>query len=176
MGVQEAELVVPRDDHEEHPKHRKLVIIAWSGELDKVWPQMILATTGAAMGMQTTIFFTFWGLFSLVKDGTRITGENWMQKMVAMMDRPGMEHLKLGKMNFAGAGPAMMKHLAKQHSVASPGELLEMARDLGVRLVPCQMTMDLLGLKREDMIDGLEAPVGATTMLMEAQDAVTLFI
>jgi peroxiredoxin family protein len=168
-----------RDERAEavdHAPHKKLVVIAWSGELDKVWPQMILATTGAAMGMQTTIFFTFWGLFSLVKDDIRLTGENWMQKMVSMMDRPGMEHLKLGKMNFAGAGPAMMKRLAKGHQVASPGELLEMARDLGVRLVPCQMTMDLLGLSREDMIDGLEEPEGATAMLLEAQDAVTVFI
>ena len=176
MAVREAELEVPAHAHEDQHKHEKLVIIAWSGDLDKVWPQMILATTGAAMGMQTTIFFTFWGLFSLVKDGVHITGDTWMQKMVSMMDRPGMEHLKLGKMNFAGAGPKMMKQLAKEHQIASPGELLEMARDLGVRLVPCQMTMDLLGLTREDMIDGLGEPVGATTMLLEAQDAVTLFI
>jgi peroxiredoxin family protein len=176
MAVREAELEIPAHAHEDQHTHDKLVIIAWSGDLDKVWPQMILATTGAAMGMQTTIFFTFWGLFSLVKDGVHITGDNWMQKMVSMMDRPGMEHLKLGKMNFAGAGPKMMKHLAKEHKVASPAELLEMARDLGVRLVPCQMTMDLLGLTREDMIDGLGEPVGATTMLLEAQDAVTLFI
>ena len=176
MAVREAELEVPAHAHEDQHKHEKLVIIAWSGDLDKVWPQMILATTGAAMGMQTTIFFTFWGLFSLVRDGVHITGDNWMQKMVSAMDRPGMEHLKLGKMNFAGAGPKMMKHLAKEHKVASPGELLEMARDLGVRLVPCQMTMDLLGLTREDMIEGLGEPVGATTMLLEAQDAVTLFI
>jgi peroxiredoxin family protein len=176
MAVREAELEIPAHAHEDQHKHEKLVIIAWSGDLDKVWPQMILATTGAAMGMQTTIFFTFWGLFSLVKNGVHITGDNWMQKMVSMMDRPGMEHLKLGKMNFAGAGPKMMKHLAKEHKVASPGELLEMARDLGVRLVPCQMTMDLLGLTREDMIEGLGEPVGATTMLLEAQDAVTLFI
>jgi peroxiredoxin family protein len=176
MAVREAELEIPAHAHEDQHKHEKLVIIAWSGDLDKVWPQMILATTGAAMGMQTTIFFTFWGLFSLVKDGVHITGDSWMQKMVSMMDRPGMEHLKLGKMNFAGAGPKMMKHLAKEHKVASPGELLEMAQDLGVRLVPCQMTMDLLGLTREDMIEGLGEPVGATTMLLEAQDAVTLFI
>lgn len=175
MAVQEAQLVAPAEV-EAHRPHRKLVIVAWSGDLDKVWPQMILGTTGAAMGMETTIFFTFWGLFSLVKDDTRITGENWMQKMVAMMDRPGIDHLKLGQMNFAGAGPAMMKHLAKEHDVASPGELLEMARDLGVKLIPCQMTMDLLGLRREDMIDGLDEPAGAAAMLLEAQDAVTLFI
>jgi peroxiredoxin family protein len=161
---------------EEHVGHKKLVIIAWSGDLDKVWPQMILATTGAAMGMQTTVFFTFWGLLSIVKENVRITGENWMQKMLSLMDRPGMDHLKLGQMNFAGAGPAMMKKLASEHSVASPVELLELAQELDVNLVPCQMTMDLLGLKREDMIDSLGDPVGATTMLLEAQDAVTLFI
>jgi peroxiredoxin family protein len=176
MSVAEAELeALVSHEHSEHA-HKKLVIIAWSGDLDKVWPQMILATTGAAMGMETTVFFTFWGLFSLVKDDVHITGENWMQKMVAMMDRPGMEHLKLGKMNFGGGGPAMMKHLAKQHHVASPGELLEMAVDLGVKLVPCQMTMGLLGLSRDDMIEGLGEPVGATAMLLEAQDAITLFI
>lgn len=174
MAVQQAELEATHDHA--HSPHDKLVVIAWSGDLDKVWPQMILATTGAAMGMQTTIFFTFWGLFSVVKENRRITGDNWMQRMVSMMDRPGIDHLKLGQMNFVGAGPAMMKHLAKEHKVASPGELLDMAVELGVKLVPCQMTMDLLGLKREDMIDGLAEPAGATTMLMEAQDAITLFI
>jgi peroxiredoxin family protein len=175
MAVQEAELELPAHEHP-HTQHDKLVIIAWSGELDKVWPQMILATTGAALGMQTTIFFTFWGLFALVKDNKRITGDNWMQKMLSMMDRPGIDHLKLGQMNFGGAGPKMMKHLAKEHQVASPGELLSMAVDLGVQLVPCQMTMDLMGLKREDLIEGLAEPAGAATMLMEAQHAITLFI
>jgi peroxiredoxin family protein len=160
----------------QHVPHQKLVIFAWSGDLDRVWPTLILATTGAAMGMQTTVFFTFWGLFPLVKDQVRITGENWMQKLLSTMDRPGLEHLKLGKMNFAGAGPTMMRKLAKEHNVASPTELIELAKDLGVKLVPCQMTMDLLGLTREDMIDGLEEPAGATTALLEAQDAVTLFI
>jgi peroxiredoxin family protein len=109
MAVEEAQLESPLHEHA-HAPHDKLVVIAWSGELDKVWPQMILATTGAAMGMQTTIFFTFWGLFAVVKDQRRITGDNWMQKMVSMMDRPGIDHLKLGQMNFVGAGPAMMKH------------------------------------------------------------------
>jgi peroxiredoxin family protein len=160
----------------EHAPHQKLVIFAWSGDLDKVWPTLILATSGAAMGMQTTVFFTFWGLFPLVKDEVRITGENWMQKLLSTMDRPGLEHLKLGKMNFAGAGPAMMRKLAKEHHVASPAELIDLAKDLGVSLVPCQMTMDLLGLTREDLIDGLGEPTGATTALLEAQDAVALFI
>ena len=154
----------------------KLVIFAWSGELDKIWPTLILATTGAAMGKETTVFFTFWGLFPLVKNEVRLTGDNWMQKMLSAMNRGGDMHLKLSKMNFAGAGPAMMSHLAHDNHVASPHELMETAKDLGVKLIPCQMTMDLLGLKREDLIDGLEEPAGATTALAAAQGAITLFI
>jgi peroxiredoxin family protein len=155
---------------------KKLVIFAWSGDLDRMWPTLILATTSAAMGMQTTVFFTFWGLFPLVRNDVRITGENWMQKMMSVVNRGGTEHLKLSKMNFAGAGPAMMKKLARDHKVASPTELLEMARDMGVQLIPCQMTMDLLGLTRADLVEGLGEPAGATTALLEAQDAMTLFI
>jgi peroxiredoxin family protein len=154
----------------------KLVIFAWSGELDKIWPTLILATTGAAMGKETTVFFTFWGLFPLVKNEVRLTGENWMQKMLSMVNRGGTGHLKLSKMNFAGAGKGMMMHLAKEHKVASPQELMALAKEMGVKLVPCQMTMDLLGLKREDLIDGLEEPAGATTALADAQGAITLFI
>ena len=154
----------------------KLTIFAWSGELDKIWPTLILATTGAAMGKETTVFFTSWGLFPLVKNEVRITGDNWMQKMLSMMNRGGDEHLKLSKMNFVGAGPAMMGHLAKEHHVASPHELMEAAKELGVHLIPCQMTMDLMGLKKEDLIDGLEEPAGATKALADAQGGMTLFI
>jgi peroxiredoxin family protein len=166
----------------EEDRPRKLVIFAWSGDLDRVWPQLILATTGAAMAMETTVFFTFWGLFPLLKNdrkrgrARRLTGENWMQKMLSSMNHGGAEHLKLSKMNFAGMGPRMMSALARQHKVASPTELLEMAREMGVHLVPCQMTMDMMGLTREDLIEGLEDPAGAATALLEAQDAITLFI
>ena len=154
----------------------RMVIFAWSGELDKVWPTLILATTAAAMGKDTTVFFTFWGLFPLVKNEVRITGDNWMQKMLSLMNRGGDEHMKLSKMNFAGAGPAMMNHLAKDHRVASPHELMEIAIEMGVHMVPCQMTMDMLGLKRSDLIDGVDEPAGATKALADAQGAITLFI
>lgn len=165
-----------RVEGQEAEGESKLVIFACSGDLERTWATLILATTAAAMGTQTTIFFTFWGLFTLVKNEVRLTGENWMQRMLSLMNRGGTEHLKLSKMNFAGAGPAMMRKLARDHKVASPQELLEAARDTGVRLIPCQMTMDLMGLKREDMIDGLEEPAGAATALLEASGATTLFI
>jgi peroxiredoxin family protein len=157
-------------------KANKLVIFTWGGDLDKVWPTLILATSAAAMGVETIVFFTFWGLFPLVRNDVRLTGDNWMQKMLSLLHRGGTQHLKLSQMNFAGAGPAMLRKLASDHNVASPQELLELARQLGVRLIPCQMTMDLLGLSREDLIDGLEEPAGAATALAEAQDAITLFI
>jgi peroxiredoxin family protein len=155
---------------------QRLTIILSSGELEKVWAALIIATAGAAMEKETSIFFTFWGFFPLVKNDVRITGKNWMQKMLSVMNRGGDEHMKLGKMNFAGAGPAMMKHLARQQHAALPHELLETAKELGVRLIPCQMSMDLMGLTRADLIDGLEEPIGAATMLGLADGATTFFI
>jgi peroxiredoxin family protein len=158
-------------------KKNKLTIVAWGGNLDQIWPTTILATTAAASGMESSVFFTFWGLFAIVKPEVRITGDNWMQKMMSVMNPGSAQKAKLSRYHFAGAGPAMFKKLAQDHRVATPEELIALANDLGVRLIPCQMTMDLLGLKREDLIDGLEEPIGAATALAEMRDAaVSLFI
>ena len=160
----------------ESPPER-MTIIAWSGDLDKIWPTLILGSTGAAYGMQTTIFFTFWGLFPLVRDDVRITGSNAMTKMLAGMNRPGMSHLKLSKLNMAGAGSWMMQKVAKDQKVAHPKELLEMSIELGVRLWPCEMTMDLLGISPSQLVDGVGEPVGAATALSEmSRSQINLFI
>lgn len=157
---------------------KQLVIINWSGEFDRVMPTLIMANAAAAMGYQTKVFTTFWGLLPFVKDQKRIVGENWMQKMLAFMQRPGISHLKTSKMNFFGMGPWMMGVLSRKYSIASPKELLEAAEALGVEFMPCQMTMDMFGLKREDMIDGLGEPVGAATVLelMTQPNTASLFI
>ena len=154
----------------------KLTIIAASGDLDKIWPTLILATTAAACGMESVVFFTFWGLFALVKPGQR-TGSNWMTKMLAVMN-PGSAHkAKLSKLNMGGMGPWMMKKLARDYKTLTPDQLIELAQEMGVRLLPCQMTMDLMGLKKEDLIDGLAEPVGAATALLEMKESsVQLFI
>jgi peroxiredoxin family protein len=158
-------------------KKNKLTIIAWGGDLDRIWPTTILATTAAASGMESSVFFTFWGLFAIVKPGVRITGDNWMQKMMSAMNPGSAQKAKLSQYNFAGAGPAMFKKLARDRQVARPEELIATAQELGVRLIPCQMTMDLLGLKPSDLLDGLEEPIGAATALAEMRDAaVSLFI
>src|SRR6187551_991895 len=98
---------------------KDLLIIDYSGDLEKVWATMILASTSAAMGVRTRVFVTFWGLQVFVKDSRRITGENWMQKMLSVMQRPGISHRKLSTMNFLGMGPWMMRKLARQYHVAS---------------------------------------------------------
>jgi peroxiredoxin family protein len=158
-------------------KTKELVIVSWSGDLDKVWPVLILSSTAAASGLRCRVFVTFWGLLPFVKDQKRIVGENWMQKMLTLMQRPGIDHLKLSKMNFLGMGPWMMGVLRKKYNVASPRELLEAATAMGVEFIPCQMTMDMFGLKREDLIDEMGEPAGAATAIeiMTEADA-SLFI
>ena len=158
-------------------KPKKMVIICYSGELEKTWATMILASTAGAMAMEMSVFVTFWGLQTFVKDKKRITGQNWMQKMMSFMQRPGVSHRPLSKMNFMGMGPWMMFRLAKRYNVSRPKELLEMAQALGVKFYPCQMTLDMFGLKRDDLIEGMEEPVGAAfaLQLMSEADA-SLFI
>ena len=164
-------------DAEAEVKPKDFLIIDYSGDLEKVWATMILASTSAAMGVKTRVFVTFWGLQVFVKDSKRITGENWMQKMMSAMQRPGISHRKLSKMNFLGMGPWMMGRLAKQYGVASPKELLEVAQEMGVEFLPCQMTMDMFGLKPEDMIEGMGEPVGAASVIgLLTDNSVPLFI
>ena len=156
---------------------KDVLIILLSGDLEKTWAAMILASSSAAMGVKTRVFVTFWGLQTFVKDSKRITGQNWMQRMLAFMQRPGVSHRKLSKMNFLGMGPWMMGTLAKQYKVASPKELMEVCLALGVEFIPCQMTLDLFGLTRDDLIEGMGEPVGAATVIgLMTEGSAPLFI
>ena len=168
----------PQPAPEEPPaKTGGLLLINYSGELEKTWATMLLASTAGAMGMQCKVFITFWGFQNVVKDSRRITGRNWMQKMMSVLQRPGISHRKLSKMDFLGMGPWMVFRLAKQYKDATPKELLEIAQSLGVEFIPCQMTMDLFGIKPDDLIDGMGEPVGAATVLGLIQEGWTpLFI
>ena len=169
---------LPEPEQDSATQTKQLVIINWSGDFDRVIPTLILADAAAAMGYKTKVFTTFWGLLPFVKDQKRIVGENWMQKMLAFMQRPGISHLKTTKMNFFGMGPWMMGRLMKQYNVASAKEMLEVAQAMDVEFMPCQMTMEMLGLKPEDFIDGMSAPVGAATVLelMTQPNTASLFI
>ena len=160
-----------------HTKN-KITIVAWDGHLDRIWPTLILSTTAAASGMEVSVFFTFWGLFPLVKpERRRKTGKDWMTKALGAMNPGSTQKAKLSRHNFAGMGPWMLGKVAENYKTPHPTELLELARDMGVRLIPCQMTMDLMGIGPDDLIDGLEEPIGAATALLEMKEsAIQLFI
>jgi peroxiredoxin family protein len=159
------------------PQQDKMVLIAASGDLDKAWPTLILATTGAAYGMDVTVFFTFWGLAILKRPDAGITGDDWRQRLMSVFKRGTPDGLQLSTMNFGGLGARMMKDLANEKKVASVQELLELAQEMGVKLWPCQMTMDLMGLELSDMIDGLDRPAGAGSAISLMRDAnISLFI
>ena len=184
MGEGTAELtelidqaLAEREAREGSEKRNKITIVAWDGHLDRIWPTLILSTTAAASGMEVSVFFTFWGLFALAKPEKRITGKDWMTKMLSAMNPGSPGKAKLSRYNFAGMGPWMLGKLAKDYKTPHPTELLETARDMGVRLIPCQMTMDLMGLSEDDLIEGLEEPIGAATALLEMKEAsIQLFI
>jgi peroxiredoxin family protein len=177
MTVHDVDTQLEDADEPEVPQAEKMVIIAASGDLDKAWPVMILATTGAAYGMDVTVFFTFWGLGILKRPDAGISGDDWRQKMLSVFKPGSPDKLGLSTMNFGGMGARMMKGLAGDQNVASVQELLDLAKDMGVKLWPCQMTMDLMGLSRDDMIDGLDEPAGAGSAISLMKEAsISLFI
>lgn len=154
----------------------KSTIVLFSGEMDKAIAAFIIANGAAAYDHEVTIFFTFWGLNALRKDEWIPTKKGFLEKMFGKMMPRGVDKMGLSKMNFGGLGPKMIKHVMKKHNVLTLPKLIELAQEQGVKLVACTMTMDLLGLQKEELIDGIDyAGVGA--YLGDATDAkVNLFI
>lgn len=156
----------------------KLSMIVFSGDLDKQLAAMIIGTGAAAMGMKVVMFFTFWGTAALRDPVKKVSGKNIMGKMFGIMLPKGRNKLILSQMHMAGAGTAMMKGLMKKKNVASLDQLYEVAGMLGIEIKICEMSMDLMEMKREEMIEypNLEY-CGVATFLANAKDsAVQLFI
>jgi peroxiredoxin family protein len=154
---------------------QKCSIIVFSGDMDKVMAAYIIATTAAAMGMETTMFYTFWGLKAIQK-GTP-TGNGLFGKMLSMMNRGGIDRLGPSKLNFGGMGRWMFKKMMKDQNVTSLPELRQMAIDLDVKFLACLMSMDVMEISKDDLIDEVEDVVGAATFILEAQGSdINLFI
>ena len=131
----------------------KLSMIVFSGDLDKALASLIIATGAVAMGMDVVMFFTFWGTPVLRDKAKAVGGKDFMGKMFGAMLPKGTADMKLSKMNMGGMGTTMMKSLMKKKNVASLEQLLELAAELDVRIFICEMSMDLMGFKREEMIN-----------------------
>ncbi len=155
--------------------NKKMTIIASKGSLDMAYPPLILATTAAAMDVDVTIFFTFYGLEIVKKnnaDNLKVSplGNPAMPMPVPIptlvSSLPGMESM----------ATAMMKSMFKKHGVASVKQLLDLAMESGIKLIACQMTMDVMGYKQSDIIEGVEFGGAATWMDIAADADINLFI
>src|SRR5690625_2632979 len=157
-------------------ERKKTTIVLFSGDYDKVMAAYIIANGAAAYDHDVTIFHTFWGLNALRKDEQIEVKKNFMEKMFGKMMPRGANKMGLSKMHFAGFGPKMIKDIIKKHNAVPLRDLITMAQEMDIKLVACTMTMDLLGLQKEELLDGVEyAGVGA--YLGDAQEGnVNLFI
>jgi len=154
----------------------KMTMVVFSGDLDKVLAAFIIAGGAASMGKAVTMFFTFWGLNTLRRTGPQAPGKPFLDRMFGAMMPSGPTAMKLSKMNMLGAGTAMMKHTMKSKGVDSLPELIAHAQHAGVKLVACAMSMDVMGLKQDELMDGIEVG-GVASFLGESDEAgTTLFI
>jgi peroxiredoxin family protein len=160
----------------EQAQENKLSMVVFSGDMDKIMAAYIIATGAAASGMEVSMFFTFWGLKSLQKPGS-LTGKGLMGRMLGVMNRGGLDAIGPSRLNMGGMGRWMFKLMMKQKGVSSLTELYEMAVDLGVKMMPCQMSMDVMEFDPTTFKENVTSPVGVATFLEEAAESkITLFI
>ena len=158
-------------------KSERVTIVLLSGDLDRAMAAFIIATGAAAMGMKVTMFFTFWGLNTIRRQGASSQAKDWLRRMFGFLNKGGAEQLPLSRFHFGGLGTRMMQKVMKQNKMPGVPELMETALDLGVRFIACTTTMGLMGISKETLIDGIDQFAGVTTYLAEAkQGSVNLFI
>ena len=164
-----------RADHAHSDRDGKTIVV-FSGDMDKVMASFIIANGAAAMGRPVTMFFTFWGLNALRKPGKVDVAKSGIEKMFGAMMPKGAERLGTSKMNFGGLGAAMMRKIMADKNVTSLPDLIQCAMRAGVKIIACTMSMDVMGIKKEELIDGIEF-AGVGTYLGDAEESdVNLFI
>lgn len=158
------------------PREHEKTMVVFSGDLDKTIAAFIMANGAAALGRPVTIFFTFWGLNVLRRPEKVNVKKNLIETAFGLMMPRGTKKLGLSRMNMGGAGALMIRWIMKQNGISSLEELIDDAIKHGVRLVACQMSMDIMGIKQEELIDGIELG-GVATMLGSAEKSdMTYFI
>lgn len=151
-------------------------LVVFSGDLDKAIASFIIASGAASMGKKVTMFFTFWGLNILRREDAPEVEKDTLEKMFSMMMPKGPSSLPLSKMNMVGMGAKMINHVMQKKNVDSLETLIKNAMDLGVKIVACSMSMDVMGLRREEFIDGVEIG-GVASYLSDAEESgLNLFI
>ena len=144
-------------------------IVVFSNDLDKALASFIIANGAKASGKDVTMFFTFWGLNILRKSNVNVK-KGFIDKMFGLMMPKGAEKLTLSKMNMGGMGSAMMKWIMKNKNISTLSELIKQAQDSGVKFIACNMSMDVMGIKEEELIDGVEIG-GVAKYISESNNA-----
>ena len=158
------------------PEHNDKTFVVFSGDLDKTIAAFIMANGAAAMGRKVTMFFTFWGLNILRRPEKVRTSKNFIEKMFGVMMPRGTKKLGLSRMNMGGAGAKMIRWIMREKRISSLEELIDSAKAHGVRIVACQMSMDIMGIRQEELIDGVELGGVSTFLGSGEQSDMSLFI
>jgi peroxiredoxin family protein len=141
------------EDLKQSNEKNQLAMVVFSGDLDKLLAAFIIATGAVAMGLEVVMFFTFWGTAALRKKKFKARGKDFFGKMFGFILPKGFGQVKLSKMNMGGMGTAMMKKLMKKKNVQSLEQMIDLAAELEVKIHICEMSMDLMGFSRDEMID-----------------------
>jgi NADPH-dependent 2,4-dienoyl-CoA reductase/sulfur reductase-like enzyme/peroxiredoxin family protein/TusA-related sulfurtransferase/rhodanese-related sulfurtransferase len=155
---------------------KNATMVVFSGELDKVLASMIIAQGAAAQGKDVTMFFTFWGLNALRRSNRVKTKKNFIERMFGKMMPRGVDKLPLSNMNMGGMGSKMIKGRMKLKKVDDLATMIRKAQEVGVKMIACTMSMDLMGIKKEELIDGIEYAGVATYISRNENVGTTLFI
>ena len=147
----------------------KLTLVVLSGDLDKVMAALIIAAGAAAAGMEVIMFYTFWGLKAIQRRA--LTGSSLFGRMLGVMNRGGLDAIGPSRLNMGGLGRWMFKLMMKQKGVTQLPELREAALALGVKMLPCDMSMQVMEITSNDLIPEAEAPVGVAVMLEHAKQS-----
>lgn len=153
-----------------------LTMVLFSGDFDQVMAAFIIATGALAMGKNVSLFVTFWGLDAIKKTRFNAAGRNLLEKMVLWMRPKGPNKLATSKMNFAGIGPRLFRYMMGKKNVEPLPSLIGMAQEMGIKIIACQMSMDIMGIKKEDLLDGIEVGGVAAFLSDSFSSNSTLFI
>lgn len=158
------------------PNTKKLSIIGFSGDFDKLTAVFTLATGAAAVGYEVNLFFTFWGLDALkVKPGRSPVGKGFLPKIFGIF-MGGLKVAPVSRLNFCGISPKIFRSLMRKNNVATLEELVEAAKLLGINFYACEMAMNILGIEKHNLIPEVKEVLGVATFLKLSENGQTLFI
>ena len=160
---------------EEQVAEDRVALVVFSGDPDRVLAAFVIATGAAAMGQQVSMFFTFWGLSVLKKD-SQLSGKTLFQKMMTLMSPGSSKSLPVSKMNYFGVGAKMLRSMMKEKNVNSLEEMISLARELGVRMIACEMSRDVMGIRESELVAGLECGGVASFLADSLKSRTSLFI